>query len=95
MELREVTKNKEKLRKNLLELVEYTHMLRESGSTHSSIVAGVRHVGGREQAPGPLFSLNHTEPCGRSAGLGVWQKAEGQLVGRAAGAQKNKSEECY
>ena len=28
MELREVTKNKEKLRKNLLELVEYTHMLR-------------------------------------------------------------------
>lgn len=28
VELREVTKNKEKLRKNLLELVEYTHMLR-------------------------------------------------------------------
>lgn len=28
MELREVTKNKEKLRKNLLELIEYTHMLR-------------------------------------------------------------------
>ncbi|XP_021778822.1 V-type proton ATPase 116 kDa subunit a isoform X2 [Papio anubis] len=28
VELREVTKNKEKLRKNLLELIEYTHMLR-------------------------------------------------------------------
>ena len=27
-ELREVTKNKEKLRRNLLELTEYTHMLR-------------------------------------------------------------------
>uniref|UniRef100_F7CP46 V-type proton ATPase subunit a n=1 Tax=Ornithorhynchus anatinus TaxID=9258 RepID=F7CP46_ORNAN len=28
VEMREVTKNKEKLRKNLLELIEYTHMLR-------------------------------------------------------------------
>lgn len=28
VELREVTQNKEKLRKNLLELIEYTHMLR-------------------------------------------------------------------
>ncbi|XP_077164733.1 V-type proton ATPase 116 kDa subunit a 2 isoform X2 [Paroedura picta] len=31
-ELREVTKNKEKLRKNLLELTEYTHMLRATRS---------------------------------------------------------------
>lgn len=28
VELREVTRNKEKLRKNLLELIEYTHLLR-------------------------------------------------------------------
>lgn len=32
VELREVTKNKEKLRKNLLELTEYTHMLRVTRS---------------------------------------------------------------
>ncbi|XP_023576211.1 V-type proton ATPase 116 kDa subunit a isoform X2 [Octodon degus] len=32
VELREVTKNKEKLRKNLLELIEYTHMLRVTRS---------------------------------------------------------------
>ncbi|XP_067329345.1 V-type proton ATPase 116 kDa subunit a 2 isoform X2 [Anolis sagrei] len=32
VELREVTKNKEKLRKNLLELTEYTHMLRVTQS---------------------------------------------------------------
>ncbi|XP_042636526.1 V-type proton ATPase 116 kDa subunit a2 [Orycteropus afer afer] len=32
VELREVTKNKEKLRKNLLELIEYTHMLRVTKS---------------------------------------------------------------
>lgn len=32
VELREVTRNKEKLRKNLLELTEYTHMLRVTQS---------------------------------------------------------------
>lgn len=48
MELREVTKNKEKLRKNLLELVEYTHMLR---ITKTFLKRNVEVRAGRRKPP--------------------------------------------
>ena len=45
VELREVTKNKEKLRKNLLELIEYTHMLRVTKTFVKRNVEVLAHSG--------------------------------------------------
>jgi hypothetical protein len=53
VELREVTKNKEKLRKNLLELVEYTHMLRVT-KTFLKRNVEVRVGRGRAEGAPPL-----------------------------------------
>ena len=47
VELREVTKNKEKLRKNLLELIEYTHMLRVTKTFVKRNVEVLVMLGGR------------------------------------------------
>lgn len=47
VELREVTKNKEKLRKNLLELIEYTHMLRVTKTFVTRNVEVLAMLGGR------------------------------------------------
>lgn len=63
MELSEVAKNKEKLQRNLLELTEYTHMLR--------ITRTFIHSRSRVSAPPPRWYLN-SSPSSHGSGSDKW-----------------------
>lgn len=63
MELSEVAKNKEKLQRNLLELTEYTHMLR--------ITRTFIHSRSRVSAPPPRWYLN-SRPSSHGSGSDKW-----------------------